>query len=177
MALSRAKKEEAVAEISQLLADSKLTVLAYYPGTSVKAMQELRTQAISGGTYIKVVKNRLFKRALESNERLQHIKVDELKGQLLYAFNSSDEVAPAQVLAAFARNNPQIEFAGAITSDGQLLTSDDVKALANLPTKEQLRAQLLGLISSPISGMVNVMAASVRSVMNVMNARADSLSN
>jgi len=177
MALSREKKEKAIAEIAELLNSSKLTVFAYYPGTSVKAMQELRMQAKDGGTRIKVIKNRLFKRALDTNDKLKGTNVIDLKGQLLYAFNPHDEVAPAQVLASFARSNPQIAFVGAITDDGQYLGAADVQALANLPTKDQLRGQLVGLISTPVSGMVNVMAGNIRSIMHVMRARADNLSN
>jgi len=113
MALSKAKKVEVVAEVSQLLSTSKLTVLAKYSGTSVKALQELRRQAQENGTTISVVKNRLMIKALQANDQFKEVDVSPLTGQLMYAFNPGDEVAPAQVLAKFAKDQPQIEFVGA----------------------------------------------------------------
>lgn len=175
MALSREQKDRVVDEVSNLLASSKLTVLAKYPGTSVQAMQQLRRDAKANGTTVKVVKNRLFKKALEANDALKAISESAIQGQLLYAFNAQDEVAPAQDLAAFAKTQPQIEFVSAITADGQLLEAADVKALADLPSKDQLRAMTVAVIGAPVSGFVNVLAGNVRSVMNVLNARAESL--
>ncbi|MDO8591909.1 MAG: 50S ribosomal protein L10 [bacterium] len=175
MALTRQKKEEVVSEIERLLADSKLTVVAKYQGTPVKAMQQLRGTAAVEGTTLHVVKNRLFKKALSTNDSLKGVDTSDFHGQLLYAFNADDEVAPARSLADFARTNPQIEFVAAISSDGQLLGPDLVKDLASLPTKDVLRAQLIGTISAPVSSFVNVLAGNVRGVLNVLNARANGL--
>lgn len=174
MALTRDKKAQIVSDMEKLLADSKLTVVAKYQGTSVKAMQQLRSSAASDGTMLHVVKNRLFKKALSSNSTLKDIDTSNLRGQLLYAFNSGDEVAPARNLADFAKTNPQIEFLAAFTADGQLLGVDLVKDLASLPTKDILWAQLIGTINAPASGFVNVLAGNIRGFMNVLNAKADS---
>jgi large subunit ribosomal protein L10 len=175
MALTRQKKEDTVADVQALLAGSRLTVFARYQGTAVKDMQELRSQAKDSGTTVKVIKNRLFRKALESVNGLKQADAAGLKGQLLYAFNDSDEVAPAQSLAGFAKSNPQVEFVGGITQDGQLLSAEDVQMLADLPSKDQLRGQLVGLIASPLSGFTTVLAGNVRGVMNVLNARAEQL--
>ncbi len=175
MALTKAKKYEVVDEVNALLDSSKLTVMAAYTGTGVKQMQELRRQAKEGGTKVKVIKNRLVIKALESNDKFKDIESTVLTGQILYAFNSEDELAPAKVLFDFAKTQPTLEFVGAITSDGILIGPDDVKALASLPTKDQLRAQLIGTISAPLSGFVNVLSGNVRGVLNVLNAQAESL--
>jgi large subunit ribosomal protein L10 len=175
MALSKDKKSEVIAEVNDLLASSKLTVLAKYQGTSVKSLQDLRRQSRDNGTQIKVVKNRLFKKVLADNEKFKDIDSNTFTGQLLYAFNAQDEIAPAQSLANFAKTEPQVEFVGALTADGQLLGPDDVKALASLPSKDQLRAQLVGTIGAPLSGFANVLAGNVRGVLNVLNARAEQL--
>ncbi len=177
MALTKDKKAVIVDEVASLLASSKLTVFAEYRGTSVKSMQALRKSAKDNGTQIIVVKNRLFKKALESNDSLKDLDLSLLKGQLMYAFNSTDEVAPAQTLANFAKNEPQVVFVGGISVDGTMLTADDIKALASLPSKDQLRAQLVGTIAAPISGFVNVMAGNVRGLLNVLTARADGMGN
>lgn len=175
MALSKDKKAEVVAETAELLNSSKMTVLAKYQGTSVKAMQELRRQSAQSGTKVRVIKNRLFKLALSSNDRLKSADKAELQGQLIYAFNSEDEVAPAQSLANFAKAEPHLEFVGAYTADGQFISPEDVKALASLPSKETLRAQLVGTIAAPLTGFVGVMGGNIRGVLNVLNARADQI--
>lgn len=175
MALTKEKKQQVVDEVTEVLKNSKLTVIARYSGTSVKSMQQLRREAKESGTQIRVIKNRLFKKILENRDGFSQIDTEFLTGQLLYAFNDSDEVAPAQNLAAFAKQEPQIEFVGALTSDGHLLTADEVKALAALPSKDQLRGQLVGTIAAPLSGFANVLVANIRSVLNVLNARAEKI--
>lgn len=176
MALTKDKKQEIIDEVSALLGSSKLTVLAAYPGTSVKSMQRLRREAKVGGTNVKVVKNRLVVKALGSNDKFKDIDVTKFTGQLLYAFNSDDEVAPAQALAAFAKTESSLQFVGAITSDGLFMEPDDVKALASLPSKEQLRAQLIGTIAAPLSGLLNILNGNLAGVLNVLKARAETLS-
>lgn len=175
MALTKQKKHEVVDEVSNLLAASKMTVVAKYKGTSVKDMQALRRQASESQTTVKVVKNRLVVKAIEQVEALKSVDTAALSGQLLYAFNSEDEVAPAQALAAFAKTNPSLEFVGAFSAEGAFISAQDVQALASLPSKDQLRAQLAGTIAAPLSGFVNVLAGNVRGVLNVLNARAEAI--
>ncbi|MES2971435.1 MAG: 50S ribosomal protein L10 [Patescibacteria group bacterium] len=175
MALTKQKKDEVVAQTAGLLASSKLTVVAAYQGTPVKAMQALRRQARDNGTKVQVVKNRLVIKALQANELTKTTDTSALEGMLLYAFNTEDEVAPAQILATFAKTQPTIQFVGAITADGSFIGADDVKALASLPSKEQLRGMLVGTIAAPLSGFMNVMAGNVRGVLNVLSARAEAI--
>jgi large subunit ribosomal protein L10 len=175
MALTKAKKHEVVDEVSNLLDSSKLTVMAAYTGTGVKQMQSLRKTAKEDGTKVKVIKNRLVVKALESNDKFKDFESSLLTGQILYAFNSEDEVAPAKALSNFAKTQPTLQFVGAITADGTFIGPEDVKALANLPSKDQLRAQLVGTLSAPLSGFVGVLSGNVRGVLNVLNARAESL--
>lgn len=173
MALTKDQKNQVVADVSELLAQSKLTVVAQYQGTGVKQMQELRRSARETGTTVKVVKNRLFRQALLATDSLKETDTSALTGQLLYAFNADDEVAPAQALANFAKKNPSIQFVGAITAEGQFMPVDDVKSLAALPSKDQLRAQLVGTIGAPLSGFVNVLNGNLRGFLNVLSAKAE----
>ena len=172
MALTKDKKNQIITDISSLLESSKLTVVATYQGTPVKAMQTLRKQAKENGTKVQVFKNRLVMKAMSSIELTKDTDTDALKGMLLYAFNPEDEVAPAQVLADFAKTQPSIKFVGAITADGTFIGAEDVTALASLPSKEQLRGILVGTIAAPLSGFVNVLSGNLRGVLNVLNARA-----
>lgn len=175
MALTKDKKNEVVAEVAALLDSSKLTVVTKYEGTTVKALQALRRQARDSGTKVKVIKNRLVIQAIQQTATMKNVDTSAFEGMLLYAFNSEDEVAPAQSIAAFAKTNPSLKFVGAITADGTLIGAEDVQALANLPSKDQLRGMLVGTIAAPLSGFVNVLAGNVRGVLNVLNARADAL--
>lgn len=175
MALTKNKKNEVIDEVAGLLASSKMTVVAAYPGTTVKAMQSLRRQGRENGTTVRVVKNRLVIKALGSTEALKDVDTSELKGQLLYAFNSEDEAAAAQTLANFAKASPTLEFVGAITADGAFMNATDVKALAALPSKQQLRGQLVGMLGAPLSGFVGVVSGNMRGILNVLSARAEAL--
>ncbi|HET8671652.1 MAG TPA: 50S ribosomal protein L10, partial [Candidatus Saccharimonadales bacterium] len=96
MALTKQEKNDVVKEVADLLASSKMTVVAKYQGTTVKAIQQLRRDARGTGTKVKVVKNRLVIKALQSNDTLKDVDTSSLSGMLLYAFNGEDEVAPAK---------------------------------------------------------------------------------
>lgn len=175
MALTKDKKNQIITDITSLLESSKLTVVATYQGTPVKAMQTLRKQARENATLVRVFKNRLVMKAMSNSELTKDTDTDALKGMLLYAFNPEDEVAPAQVLAEFAKTQPSIKFVGAITADGTFIGAEDVTALASLPSKEQLRGILVGTIAAPLSGFVNVLSGNLRGVLNVLNARAEAI--
>ncbi|HUS26568.1 MAG TPA: 50S ribosomal protein L10 [Nevskiaceae bacterium] len=175
MALTKQEKNEVVSEVAELLKTSKMTVVAKYQGTTVKAMQQFRRDARGSGTTAKVIKNRLVIKALQQSDTFKGVDTSTLEGMLLYVFNTEDEVAPAQAIAAFAKTTPTLEFVGGISADGQFISAEDVKALAALPSKDQLRGMLVGTIGAPLSGFVNVLAGNVRGVLNVLNARADQL--
>ena len=174
MALTKDKKHEVVAEVAKALGSSKMTVVAKYQGTTVKAMQQLRRDAKGNGTSVQVVKNRLVKKALENVDSLNDVDTSQLNGQLLYAFNMEDEVAPAQVLAAFAKTNPSIEFVGAITAEGKFITSDEVKALATLPSRENLIAQVIATLTSPLNDVTSGLSGNLHALLDDLSAKASS---
>ncbi len=172
MALKKTKKVEILSELDDLFASSKLTVVAKYRGLSVKAMQELRKEAKANDTRILVVKNRLVRRSIETNDTLKGADTSELKDQLLYAFNANDEVSPAQVLHAFAKKEAALEFVGAITADGTFIGANDVKALATLPSKEQLIAGILNTLGSPVRTVMGGLSGGVSGIMSGLEAKA-----
>jgi large subunit ribosomal protein L10 len=172
MALTKDQKKEVVEEISELLSSSKMTVVAKYQGTTVKAMQELRHQAREGGTKVKIAKNRLIIKALQGNNSLKEVDTSLLQGMLLYAFNGEDEVAPAQSLNAFARTNPSIEFVGAITAEGKFIGADEVKALAALPGKNELIAQVVATLDAPLNDVVNGLSGNLHALLDGVQAKA-----
>lgn len=175
MAKSKQAKETALAELTDLLQSSKLTVVAQYTGTSVKALQDLRRAAAENETTVKVAKNRIVRIAVSKVDAIKDVDTSALTGQLLYAFNADDEVAPAQILNEFAKSNPTIEFVGAVSETGEFFDAEQVKQLANLPSKDQLRGQLVGTIAAPLSGFANVLAGNIRGLVTVLGARAEKM--
>ncbi len=172
MALTKEQKQSVVDEVNTLLGESKLTVAAAYQGTGVKALQQLRRDAKTNGTTIKVIKNRLVIKSLAGNEKLKKVDTTVLKGQLLYAFNSEDEVAPAQILANFAKKNPTIQFVGAIDANGQFFDTDQVKALADLPSKNDLIAQVIATLTSPLNDVTNALSGNLHALLDGVEAKA-----
>jgi len=172
MALTKDKKQAVVAEVADLLKGSKMTVVTKYQGTTVKAIQGLRRQARDNGTRVKVVKNRLVKQAIARTNSLKNVDTSALEGMLLYAFNSEDEVAPAQAIAQFAKTNPTLEFVGAISADGTFLNADEVKALAMLPGKHQLIAEVVATLTSPLNDVMNGLSGNLHALLDGVEAKA-----
>jgi large subunit ribosomal protein L10 len=172
MALTKQKKDEVVAQVAELLAGAKMTVVAKYQGTTVKAMQQLRRDVRDSGTKVQVVKNRLVVKALQSSDTLKGVDTSELSGMLLYAFNSEDEVAPAKALADFAKANPSLEFVGAITPEGKFVGADEVKALAALPGRDELIAQVVATLLSPVNDMTNALSGNLHALLDGVEAKA-----
>lgn len=172
MALSKDKKSEVVSEITELLNTSRMSVVAKYQGTTVKAIQALRRQARENGTKVKVVKNRLVIKAVQQTEVLKDVDTSALQGMLLYAFNAEDEVAPAQILDEFAKKNPTIEFVGAITAEGKFIDAAEVKALAGLPSKNQLIAQVIATLNSPVNDVMNGLSGNLHALLDGIEAKA-----
>jgi large subunit ribosomal protein L10 len=172
MALNKTQKDTVVSEVADLLKSSKMTVVAKYQGTTVKALQGLRKDARGNGTKVKVVKNRLVVKALQQNDTLKDVDTSELQGMLLYAFNAEDEVAPAQVLNTFSKTNPMLEFVGAITAEGKFIAAADVKALADLPSKPQLIAQVVATLLSPVNDVTNALSGNLHALLDGVEAKA-----
>jgi large subunit ribosomal protein L10 len=172
MALTKSDKQAVIEEVSELLKNSKMTVVAKYEGTPVKAMQALRRDAKEGGTKVKVVKNRLVIQAIKATENVKDTDTGALEGMLLYAFNGEDEVAPAQSLHNFAKTNPSLQFVGAITADGNFISSDEVKALAVLPGKNQMLAGIINTLNGPVNGVMSGLSGDLHGLLKALETKA-----
>lgn len=153
MALNREEKAAVVAEVSAEVAKAQAIVVAEYRGLEVGAITALRKQARESGVYLRVLKNTLARRALAgtSFEKL----TDNLVGPLIYGV-SSDPVAAAKVLNAFAKDNDKLVLkAGAMPNT--VLDANGVKALATMPSRDELLATLLGTMQAPIATFVRTL--------------------
>ena len=153
MAISKDKKQALVAEMSELLAEAKGTAVATYQGTSVADLQALRREAREAGVQIKVVKNRLVRVAMQEVEALKESDTSALKGQLVYAISSEDEIAAAQVLGKFVKNHPEMKLVGAFADNGDVMDTATVTTLSELPSKDQLIGQIVDTLLSPINAI------------------------
>ena len=165
MAITKDKKQSLVADLTALLSDAKMTVFAKYQGLSVSDMQELRNLAREANVKIKVVKNRLVKVAMGDIAAYKDTDAT-LEGQLLYAISSEDEVAPAQVLAKFAKDHEMLQIAGAFSGEGATLTEAETKALAQLPSKNELIAQVVAQLLSPVHDTTNALSGNLHGLLD-----------
>ena len=174
MAISRDKKNELVAEFTELLTNAKTTAFATYQGLTVAYIQVLRAQAREQGVVIKVVKNRLVRVVLTGIDAYKDVDSSSLTGQLLYAFSAEDEVASAKVLSEFAKKNDALVLAGGFSLESGLLSADDVKALAALPSKSQLIAEVIAQLLSPVHDVTNALSGNLHALLDGVEAKATS---
>ena len=155
MSLNRTEKAAVVTDVAAQVARSQTLALAEYRGLTVEHLNALRKQARDKGVYLHVLKNTLARRAVAGTPF--EVASGAMVGPLIYGF-SEDAVAAAKVIADFAKGNDKLVVkAGAYA--GKALNAEGVKALASIPTKEVLLAQLAGLLKSPISRTARVLAA------------------
>ena len=155
MSLNRSEKEAVVNDVTGLAAKAQTLVMAEYRGITVADMTKLRIAARSNGVELTVLKNTLARRAVAGSGFA--VASDMMTGPLIYGF-SVDAVAAAKVVSDFAKTNDKLVIRGGAFA-GKALDVNGVKQLANIPSKEVLLAQLLGLMQSPISRTARVLAA------------------
>lgn len=166
MAISKDKKQALVAELRELLADAKGTAVAKYQGISVAEIQELRKAAREAGVTIKVVKNRLVRVAMSENDTYKSTDTSALVGQLLYAVSSDDEVMPAKVLNDFAKTHPALELVAGFSGEGLAQNAAEVTALAGLPSKNQLIAETVAQLLSPVHDVTNALSGNLHALLD-----------
>jgi large subunit ribosomal protein L10 len=172
MSLTLDEKKAVVAEVSAKLSGAQAAMLAEYRGLTVEQMTKLRRKAYDGKVYLRVVKNTLARRAVEGTS-FECLK-DQMVGPLAFAV-SADPVAVAKILSEFAKDNELLKIkAGAMS--GKLMSLVQIQALAVLPGREQLLAQLLGTMQAPVRKFVQTLnevpAKFVRALAAVRDAKA-----
>lgn len=164
------KKRDQVAEIEAKLAESAGVYAVNYRGLTVGESQELRVALREAGAEMRIFKNNLAKIALANRELPT---LDEyLAGPTGFVFYETDPVAPAKALKEFAKENPELEIKGGL-SDGHVVGVDEIKAIADLPSREELIAKLLGTLQNPLSQVVRVLNGPAESFARVVSAIAD----
>jgi len=166
MPLSRSQKENLVTRYESGVATAPHAFVLGYQGISVPKVTELRQKIReTGGTYV-VVKNRLVLRAIEGTA-LEPLK-DHFQGPTAVVFADEEPVALAKVLTDFQKDVPVIEFRGGLLN-GQPVGADQIKEIANLPSREELIAKLIFLLQSPIARFVRGLGAITQQFVSVLD--------
>jgi len=155
LSLNLNDKKAVVTEVSAKVATAQTIVVAEYRGIQVGNLTQLRAKARAEGVYLRVLKNTLARRAVEGTAFAS--LASEMTGPLIYSI-SDDAVAAAKVVSDFAKSNDKL-VVKAGNYAGKPLDQAGVAALANIPSREVLLAQLLGMMQAPVSGFARGLAA------------------
>ena len=170
--MDRAAKKESIAELSEVFKTSSVVVVAHYAGLTVAQMQQLRRQMQQAGGKVKVAKNRLAQIALKDTDVASIAPL--LKGPTVLAY-SKDPIAAPKVATDFAKANEQFVILGG-SMGKTALDQNGVKALASLPSLDELRAKILGLLVAPatkIAQLTNPPAAKVARVVQAYASKGE----
>ena len=172
MGLSMEQKQAMVAEVAAKLAGAQAVIVAEYRGLDVERVTQLRTRARKSGLYLRVLKNTLARRAVKGTpfEKLS----EHMVGPLMYGI-ARDPVAGAKVIAEFAKENERFVIKGGAMANA-VMSLQDIRALASLPSREELLAKLVGTLQAPIVKLVRTLnevpGKFVRTLAAVRDARS-----
>lgn len=167
---TKAFKSEKIDAIKSKVEKAQVAVITEYKGYTVEEITKLRRALQKEGGDYMVTKNTLTKVAIKGTE--YEAMADLMKGPIAIAFGYEDQVSPAKIVSNFIKTSKKGEILGAVL-DGNLLSADETKALANLPSKEELYAKMLGSINSPATGITLGINAVMASLTRAMAAVRD----
>ncbi len=170
MGLNLDAKKAIVDEIANVAAEAPSAIAAEYIGLTVADMTKLRTAARESGVYLKVVRNTLARRAFE-NSNFECMR-DSLVGPLVYAFSSDEPGSAARVIRDFSKENDKL-VVKLVALDGQLLDPSELGRLASMPSQDEARAMLLGLLSAPMGKFARTVNEVPSKLARVLAAKRD----
>jgi len=175
MAISRTKKDEVVKELNEALDSAKIVVFTDFKGMDVNSLTNLRNKVReSGGRYL-VAKKTLIKRVLDE-KKIKDLNPLEMEGQIGIAFGTTDSVSTSKVVYQTQKEGKILRILGGIMDPSnsleqfQILSDNEIIELAQLPTREELLAQVVGSIKAPISGFVNVLRGNLTGLVYALKA-------
>jgi large subunit ribosomal protein L10 len=170
LALTREQKKQAVASYVDQISRSQAMILTNYRGLCVADMTELRRRLRETDAVLQVVKNTLFRLALEQAEI--PFPAEKLEGPIAVGYCFQDPPPVAKVLVDFAKETQSLQIRGAMLG-AKLLDAEEIKALADLPSREVLLAQLIASVEGPMSSLVSTINAPMRELVQVLQARSE----
>lgn len=167
---TKAFKKDKIESIKEKLEKAQVAIVTEYKGFSVEEIMNLRRKLQKDGGDYMVTKNTLAKIAVKDTQ--YEVLTEVFKGPIALAFGFQDQISPAKTLAAFIKEAKKGEVIAAAL-DGKLLSAADAKALATLPSKEEIYAKMLGCINSPASGIANATNSVITQLVRTMAAVRD----
>jgi large subunit ribosomal protein L10 len=171
MPKTREEKEQIVSELTDKIDQAKSIVFADFHGLNVDQSEEIRHECYDQNVEFRACKKTLLKIALDESN-LEDVDPSEFEGGVAAVFSNEDQIAPAKITAEFGNDYDPIKIHGGIL-DKEFITGQKVKDLAELPSKDQLRAKLVGALNSPVSGFVSVLNDNARSLVQVLSSVKD----
>lgn len=168
--MNKTEKQDVIDKLHEKFARAKAAVITGYSGINVEQITDLRAKLRASKVEYRVVKNTLARKAAVGTS-LEPLK-DYFVGPVGIALGFDDPIAAAKVLSEFQKTQEKLELKVGVL-DGRLLQKTDIKALANLPSLNALRAKLIGLVQAPASRIVGVLAAPGGQIARVLKAKAD----
>lgn len=170
MGLTLEQKQAVVAEVATVAAAAPAAIAAEYSGLNVAEMTELRRSARDAGIYLRVVRNTLARRALEGTQF--DCMRNTLTGPLILAFSNEEPGSAAKVIRNFAKENEKL-VVRLIALDGRLLDATEIERVANLPSLDQARSMLLGLLQAPLGKFLRVLSEPEAKLLRLLDARRE----
>jgi len=166
--LTRNQKHELVKELTEKIKAAKSVFFVDFKGLKVKDATILKKSLRAAEVEYVVVRKTLIDIALK-NAGIEGANIAKVEGQVALSLSVADEVVGAKIIDTFAKTNENVKMLGGVLGT-QLMTAAEVKALAKVPSREQLLGQLVGTLNAPVSGFVNVLAGNLRGLVQVLGA-------
>jgi large subunit ribosomal protein L10 len=160
--LTKAQKQQLIEELADKLERQKGLVFTDFRGLKVGEIEDLRKELKEAGIEYKVAKKTLIKLAIEKAKK--KIDISQFKDSVALAFSYQDPITPIKIISKFAREHKDLEILGGLMN-GEFLTVDRVKELAEIPSRDELLAKFVGSIKAPIEGFVNVLGGNIRNLL------------
>ncbi len=168
--MKREEKQQIVRDLQQELSQAKVAILTRFSGLNVGKMTQLRRDLRKAEVKYRVVKNTLFRRAVEGTDK--EVLKRKVEGPVAVAWSQKDPISPARVLAKYAKDCPEVQILMA-SADGRLFGPAEIQQWVNLPNLEGLRGRILGLIQSPATRLVRLLKTPSTQVAQVVKARGE----
>lgn len=168
--MKREDKRRVVADLNQRMRQAKVAILTRFVGLNVEKMTQLRRELRKAAVEYRIIKNTLLRLAVQGTDK--EVLASKIEGPVAVAWSNADPVAPARVLAKFAKDYAQLQILVAY-SDGRLWGPAEIQQWVTLPSLEELRGKILGLIQVPASRLVRLLATAGTGLAQVMKAKSE----
>ncbi|MEK7167972.1 MAG: 50S ribosomal protein L10 [Patescibacteria group bacterium] len=168
MPKNKTQKKKILSDLGSKISQAKTAVFVNFSGIPVKEINTLRTDGKKQGVSYTVTKKTLFKKAL-AEAGFKDVSNDSFKGEIAAIVSISDDIVPAKLVHNFAKTQEKMKILGGIFS-GKMVGAPEIVALAQLPSKDELLAKMVGSLASPLSGFVRVLQGNLRGLVYALNS-------